>query len=719
MPELLVLDPAEVTAHGGPSTYLRYRLAHMPGTVPVLYLPGVPRQAFRSAAGFPAAARHLYALQFQGQFWGQTNGKDWTPSAFLSSADGGLSLDLARDAATQEALTEQLTQLMGTALEQLQNQRITSDLLHGLAAQDPVRMLLQWMASDGRLQETWSRTSQWQGFTALAKKQFKIDPATDGVLTAAELLLKGTKGWDGVWQRYTESPSTYPGLRTVLERVQPPGFFPEGNERMPACNAQQEELLRDGLLALAQCSAAEARQRLATLVQAHALRAQWVWAQLGEAPLALAITHLGRMLQAMEHGLNTSSWSALADGYLQQGWQVDAEARDAYAAIHHAPDPTAAGLAVSAALRAVYQPWLEDLANRSQHISDSYPKRTSADAIRFAPKPGSILLFVDGLRADLGIALATMLQAEEVTVQREVAWSALPTVTATAKPAWAPITEHVHGAAIGEGFEPLHTNGKPFRTHEFRASLQQLGWAYLGAGETGDPATSAWTEAGAFDRYGHDQGAKLAWRIKEELVAIKQRVLELFSAGWSTVHILTDHGWLWLPGGLPKVDLPKHLTVSKWGRCAVPQAGANHNLPQVGWFWGPQHPVVLAPTICVFVNGMEYTHGGLSVQEALTPVLHLSREGATAASVSITGHKWVGMRLQATLSGDLSGIMADIRLKPADPSTSILSAPKAPDAKGNLSITVADDSHEGVAAVLVLLKGTTLLAKLPITIAEN
>jgi hypothetical protein len=116
MPELLVLHPAEVTATAGPSTYLRYRITKAGDPVPIVYLPGVARQSFRSAAGFPAMARHLYALQFQGQFWAQANGKDWTPLAFLTNTVDGLGLDVARDAATQEALAGQLPHLLSTSV---------------------------------------------------------------------------------------------------------------------------------------------------------------------------------------------------------------------------------------------------------------------------------------------------------------------------------------------------------------------------------------------------------------------------------------------------------------------------------------------------------------------------------------------------------------------------------------------------------------------------
>ena len=715
MPELMVLDASVMEGNRGPSTYLRYLIGRSEGKIPVLYLPGVARQAFKGAQGFPEEAKHLFALQFHGQFWGQLNGKDWTPTAFLTSADGGLDLEVGSDVATKEALSEQLQHLMGTATEQLQGQRITAELLHGLVADDPVRMLLQWMASDGRLEESWSKTTQWQGFQALAKKQFKLDPAKDGVITAAEQLVKGAKGWDSVWARYKESPRAYPGLKQVLERIQPDGIFPD-NERMPANNSQQEDALREGLLSLKDLSQTDAQKQLSELVRTHALRAHWVWAQLGDAPMAQAVLYLGNMLIAMGRGFDTSEWSTAAKDYMSKGWKVDAAAREAYA-VSHAVEVTSA---VAVALRAIYLPWLEDVATRCQRLSSSYPKLNASDAIRYVPTAGSLLLFVDGLRADLCIELAALLESDGVTVQRETAWSALPTVTATAKPAWAPMTEQAHGKEINAGFNATLNSGKLLEAATFRSTLKQLGWSYLAKNETGDPATSAWTEAGTFDTDGHAQGAKLAWRVEEGLQEIKERVHELFAAGWTKIQVITDHGWLWMPGALPKVDMPKHLTISKWGRCAVPQAGADHGLPQVGWFWGAEHPIVLAPNVCVFMNGVEYAHGGLSIQEALTPVLDLAKGNTMKGlAVSVSSFKWVGMRLNVLVDGAFEGITLDLRVRPADAASTLLTKTKAPDENGKVSLAVANDEYEGTAAVLVLLKDDLVIAKQLVTIGEN
>jgi hypothetical protein len=191
MPELLVLAPEIADERTGPSTWLRYRLAR--GTwehAPVVYLPGVARYAFRGAAGFPEAARHLFALQFQGQFWSQQNGKDWTPSAFLSSKEGGLGLDLARDRATLDAVGAQLTQVLRAPVSSLVGRRLEAADFHGLAAGDPVGLLLEWMATGDGSHGDWS-TERWAGFKALCKPTFGLDPDKDGIITAVDRLVAG------------------------------------------------------------------------------------------------------------------------------------------------------------------------------------------------------------------------------------------------------------------------------------------------------------------------------------------------------------------------------------------------------------------------------------------------------------------------------------------------------------------------------------------------
>jgi hypothetical protein len=243
----------------------------------------------------------------------------------------------------------------------------------------------------------------------------------------------------------------------------------------------------------------------------------------------------------------------------------------------------------------------------------------------------------------------------------------------------------------------------------------------MDATEVGSASGCAWTEHGSVDTYGHDQGAKLAWRVDEELAGLEQRIAELLKAGWAKVKVVTDHGWLMVPGGLPKFELPKHLTASRWSRCAIPGPGAQHGLPMTSWFWDSAEAVVLAPGISCFAAGMEYAHGGLTVQEALIPSLTISaQQVGKAKSVVLKDLKWSGLRLNVVLEG-AQGLIVDVRSKVADAESSF-AASEVTGAGDNqkTSILVADDSAMGSAAFLVVVgEGGQVIFKHPIVIGES
>src|SRR5207237_854051 len=64
--------------------------------LPIFYLPGVSRQKLREVEECSADLQPLVEYQFRGTIWAHSNGKDWTPLAFLR----GLGLQVAKDAAT-------------------------------------------------------------------------------------------------------------------------------------------------------------------------------------------------------------------------------------------------------------------------------------------------------------------------------------------------------------------------------------------------------------------------------------------------------------------------------------------------------------------------------------------------------------------------------------------------------------------------------------------
>lgn len=105
---------------------------------------------------------------------------------------------------------------------------------------------------------------------------------------------------------------------------------------------------------------------------------------------------------------------------------------------------------------------------------------------------------------------------------------------------------------------------------------------------------------------------RLARQIDAEIETIADRIVALLEAGWSRVRVVTDHGWLLLPGGLPKVDLPHYLTATRWARCATVKGESATGIPTYAWHWNPLVRIASPPGIGAFVADTEYAHGGVS-----------------------------------------------------------------------------------------------------------
>ena len=716
MPEFLMLS-GKMGEYFGGGTFIRYQISRKQNeSLPVIYLPGVSRQQFRSAIAFPEIAKHLYPLQFFGKFWTQDNGKDWTPFAFLTSANGGLGLELARDKATGEALNEQIETLLFQDVAELTGKKIGAEDLHEMGAGDTIRLLLEWIENPKKAEKKWGKEEK-KAFLALCKKEYGFDPEKDGHMAAIEKLIEGEGKWERVWKRFEDAYTSFPGLPETLEKYRPAGLFDEANPRSPLFNKSQETELRERLTLVKELSFKEAQISVGELARKHTTRADSVWAKLDQAPLAISLKYLNSLSEKIIAGLAGNTWGELAGSYLSEGWKIDRDAREAVNAVRTMPDLKA----VTGVLQAVYRIWLEELANRVQAWAPDYPKKGIENAASFLPEPGLVYVFVDGLRVDLAQELIDICKSKGLSTESEVTWSALPSVTATAKPAWKPMVEKVKGEAVGDGFQPSSLKtGKSFETADFRKSLKELEFDFFKEAETGNPDQCGWTEIGKFDTYGHDQGAKLAWRIREEMDAVVGRIGELIEAGWKKIVVVTDHGWIWLPGGFPKIDLPKHLTSSKWGRCAVPKAGVKHGLPQVGWFWNPIQEIALAPGIGNF-GKEEYAHGGMSLQECLTLKIHIQPSpGMMNKSVTIESIKWVRLKLGIQLSGSFGGVSVDVRSRANDPKSSLLCPPGKPvDQEGKASLFVENEDTEGQAAFLVATRGDEVLAKQNVTIGEN
>ncbi|GEM_PF-3983141 len=314
-------------------------------------------------------------------------------------------------------------------------------------------------------------------------------------------------------------------------------------------------------------------------------------------------------------------------------------------------------------------------------------------------EPGDCLLFSDGLRFDVAQLLRQELDGRGLAATLDWRFSALPTVTATAKPAISPVAARL---GPGDGFDAATLDtGSRATAPVLRRLLADAGYQVLADEEYGDPNGRAWTELGDIDAYCHEHGWKVSHQLAAEVRALATRIVALLEAGWRRVVVVTDHGWLLLPGGLPKVELPEQLTELRKGRCALLKPFACTDQPTVPWFWDSGVTVAVASGIACFEAGREAEHGGVSPQECVAPVLSVSRLLATTAA-RIDSVRWKGLVCHVTIAGG-AGLRADLRTRAGDAATSITTAAKTVDDAGAASLPVPDDDQQGVAAFVVVL----------------
>ncbi len=406
----------------------------------------------------------------------------------------------------------------------------------------------------------------------------------------------------------------------------------------------------------------------------------------------------------------------MVQSYAEGGWRADRAVLEALAAVTTPQDRDA----VSAVIAHVYKPWLRDAAELFQARVAAEPVPGQAIS-RLADVPaGTCLLFADGLRFDVGQMLREQLEGKVGAVALGHHLAALPTVTPTAKPAVSPVAGKITGTTAGEDFRPrLAASGKDLTPDQFRRLLEDAGYQVLSAHDTGDPQGRAWTEFGNIDQTGHNEGIGLAHRIPELVRHLVQRIEGLIAAGWQEVRVVTDHGWLLMPTGLPKADLPKYLTETRWRRCAVVKGSATVDLPCFEWFWSEPVRIASPPGIDCFLAGEDYNHGGLSLQECVVPRISVRGAAQPASSASIGGVKWSGLRCRVKVTGTATGCQIDLRDKAAAPETSIAEPKPVKDGNASVVVKAEHDSREGSAAILVLLDASgNVIDRMAVTVGE-
>ncbi len=361
--------------------------------------------------------------------------------------------------------------------------------------------------------------------------------------------------------------------------------------------------------------------------------------------------------------------------------------------------------AVSAALEAIYRPWLDHAAKALQERVG--PEANSGNyTASSAPKPanGEVVVFVDGLRLDVAHILADRLRGAGASVSTSVGLSALPTVTQTAKPALVPIDQGLLGP--GEALNACRaSSGATAGVQVLRSLLAEAGVQVLGPQETGDPSGRAWTETGEIDHKGHDLGIRLAHEINDEVSRIARRIRDLLEAGWSTVTVVTDHGWLLLPSGLPKNEgSAGRRDGHEEGPLRAREGWRRDRRPDRPWHWDKDVRIAVAPGISCFEANQTYEHGGVSPQECVVPRLTVTAaESVPTSRREITGIKWRGLTLVVEFTDLPDGAKVDLRRHAGDAASSIADLARVTGGAGKVILLVDDEDLEGEPAQLVVV----------------
>ena len=705
IPELLALGDYQPERRTGPAIWLRcvvdgaIDLDALPAdAIPIIYLPGVERGQLRAGEDCPDELKPLVELMYRGVLWHHPNGRDWSVVAFLGSS-GGPDLDIATDQGTIAALLGALDQVALTSVDQLRGRRLDATDFNRLAGVDLMRDILRWMADPEGAR---SRKGHWNAFCAECRSALRFDPETEADVSAGARLGEGAGRWAEVWVRFSEAPNAFPGVPELLARSRPANELLFDRERWPDLNQEDEASLRRALTGLSMLSHADACRTVIRLEEEHGHRRSWVWARLQRSPFAMLLAPLARLAGSVDAVIGGTAPDDVAQVYAERGWLADASAREALAQAPAEEEHTVAN-----AVRHLLEPWLDGSARAFQASVERQPLPPSGDQPAVVAGEDECIVFVDGLRHELGCRLAERLEATGFKATIEHRWAAIPTVTATAKPAVTPVAGEVAGDRLGATFQPaMRSSGRTARVQELREAMKAAGYQIINAGTLEIPLSAGargWLETGEIDKHGHDQRAiPFARQIERELDELVRRITGLLKAGWRSVRVVTDHGWLLLPGGLPMVTLPRHLTESKWARCAVISSDSTPDAPLHPWHWNTDEYFATPPGIACFSKKDEYAHGGLSVQECLIPDIRVEGVEDSGATAVIQSISWVRFRCNITVRVRGGPVSADLRLGGPN-GESVASKAKKVDEDGLASLILADDEYEDTSLVLVVV----------------
>ena len=289
-----------------------------------------------------------------------------------------------------------------------------------LISDDLVDDLLTWLADPKGTRDRWE-TNRWEILCSHCIADYGFDPARDGELVGAEKLglqekLSGRRPGSDLHPLRFATPDFWNFCRA---KPTPKAGRPS-SRRNESSSGHRTMKPKKPITRSPSLRSPHPRSpmpaRAGGTGKSHPQRREWVWAKLNLSPLAHAVEHLAVLAEVTQTALTGATTADMVKAYTESGWQADAAVLDALAAVAQPPGPRSSAGRPSAH---IYAPWLRDAAELFQERVEQQPL-PSRDTPRLANVPaGTCVLFVDGLRFDVGQKLRAALEAKLGKVQRQ------------------------------------------------------------------------------------------------------------------------------------------------------------------------------------------------------------------------------------------------------------------------------------------------------------
>jgi hypothetical protein len=723
IPHLLIYGNFEPTKKQGPAIWLKCMIAKaLPeanwdaDAIPIIYLPGVAKSDLRNVENAVFNFQPLLEYQYTGTLFIQENGREWSILAFVENPINGLGIKVAKDNATKDALKKTLPSIFQDRDVLANRTFIDADYLNNQLFPDIIPTILKWMCKGDVFLGSMD-ASKKEVFYNLCKSQYEFEPDHKNIKAIAEKLGSQKNSWKYVWQLYANAPHKYAEIEDLLRLAKPTdlgaGIFALPDESWPQINEQKEEALGHALSKAAKQDPLKALASLQELEKENIVRRNWVWFELGKSPLADAVHYLVQMAAKVNEAYPSSNIEDLKTYYTKSGFSIDQFMRKSLAAVKSEKDKAI----VNSIIQLFYKPWLENITIKFQKLVEQDASIfTSQNAVK---ENESFVLFVDAFRYELAEEFCKRLEKSKLKVSIETGWSAIPSLTPTAKPNVSPISTAVSVQSEIDEFRPQLQNGKDLQTQVFRDALKAADFKLVTNANDIQAEGKYWQEIGDIDTKGHAEQADMVRRIEELFDQVQETLDMAFEKGIKRIKIVTDHGWLLLPGGLPKTQINVGLTQTRWGRCALIKEGAAIDLLHLPWRWNPSIFIAYAPGISFFKANEEYAHGGISIHECLVPTIIVENPNAQLSTAEVKVVKWVNLKCTIQTSIVPDGYTIDIRTKYNDAKTSIVLS-KNKTLKDSTVTLMVDDAAESQAATIVLMdESERILDKKPTTVGGD